>query len=360
MKLSIIVPVYNMAAEDKLIHCLDSLVSQTILDTATENPEDKNGSNVDESSASFEIIAVDDCSTDNSLEILKEYEAKYPNIFHAVHSEKNLHQGGAKNIGIRMAKGEWIGFIDADDWITPDMYEKLIRKAEETGADCVGCDYSLVDHYTFEVGQIEANSEDNQTGVLGDDQKKSMILDSGSLVVKIYKRSMIIENELFFPENIFYEDNAMSNSYLLLNKHYEYIKEPMYYYYQHNTSTVHTITTVRCEDRMEAGRVMISEAKRHGFYEKYKEEIEYKFTLLFYINTLFSYMPGVKHTSLRFVKKMGREMKEYFPSFELNPYYIERTHPEEKKLIHMQQKNTLMFVLYYKLLWFYRKKIRKV
>lgn len=335
MKLSIIVPVYNMAADLKLNHCLDSLVAQTIDD--------------------YEIIGVDDCSTDNSFEILKEYESKYPEKFVAVHSEVNLHQGGAKNIGIRKARGEWIGFIDADDWITPDMYEKLINRAEETGADCVGCDYSMVDHYTFEVGLVDHNSRDDQVGVLDYEKKKSLILDSGSLVVKIYKRKMILDNELFFPENIFYEDNAMSNSYLLLNKHYEYLKEPLYYYYQHDTSTVHTITERRCLDRMEAGRVMISEAERFQLLDDFKPEIEYIFTRMFYSNTLFSYMPGVKKTKCSFVKNLGDEMRKYFPEFQNNPYYIERMHPEEKKLIRMQQKNTVMFVLYYKALHLYRK-----
>ena len=52
-----------------------------------------------------------------------------------------------------MAQGEWIGFIDSDDWVSPDYYEKLLKKAEATGADLVGCDYSLVDHHTFEVGE---------------------------------------------------------------------------------------------------------------------------------------------------------------------------------------------------------------
>lgn len=340
MLLSIIVPVYNMAGESKLNHCLDSLLAQTLKD--------------------YEIIAVDDCSTDNSLQIMKDYEAANPGKFRAIHSEVNLHQGGAKNIGIREAKGDWIGFIDADDWIVPEMYEKLIRKADETGADCVGCDYSLVDRYTFEVGQIDKNSSHDQTGILGNSQKRSLVLDCGSLVVKIYRRSMIIENELFFPENIFYEDNAMSNSYLLLNKHFEYVEEPLYFYYQHEASTVHTITERRCEDRMESGRVMLKEAERHGFIKEFAPEIEYKFTRLFYINTLFSYMPGVKHVKAGFVKKLGAEMKRTFPEFEKNSYYIEKVHPEEKKLIHMQMKNTYFFILYYKLLWFYRKKIRKV
>ena len=335
MLLSIIVPVYNMAADDKLKHCLDSLVNQTISD--------------------YEIIAVDDCSKDESLAIMQEYEAKYPGKFKAIHSEVNKHQGGAKNIGLKIAKGDWIGFIDADDWIAPDMYEQLITKANETGADMVGCDYCLVDEYTFEPGdRIVHNSRHDQTGDIGIEQKRSFVLEGGSLVVKIYRRSMIMDNQLFFPENIFYEDNALGNSYLLLNKHYEYIEKPLYYYYQHDTSTVHTITEERCNDRLEAGRIMISEAKRLGFYDELKPEIEYSFTRMFYINTLFSYMPGVKHTKMSYVKKLGDEMRSYFPEFMNNEYYINSVHPEEKKLIAMQQKSTLKFMIYYKLLWGYR------
>ena len=335
MKLSIIVPVYNMAADGKLEYCLNSLVNQTIED--------------------YEIIAVDDCSTDESLLILKDFENRFPDKFRAVHSEVNKHQGGAKNIGMRLAKGEWIGFIDSDDWIAHDMYEKLIKKAEETGADLVGCDYCLTDEHSMKVGQVVPNNKITQSGVLNDEKRRSLILDGGSLVVKIFKRSMITENELWFPENIFYEDNALGNSYLVLAKHFEYIPQPLYYYYQHDTSTVHTISPTRCEDRMEAGRLMLTEAKRHGYFDDYKPELEYSFTLLFYINTLFTYMAGVKKTSYQFVKTMGKEMRQTFPEFEKNPYYQERTHAEEKKLIRMQQKSTLFFMLYYKLLWAYRR-----
>ncbi len=335
MKLSIIVPVYNMAAEGKLAYCLNSLVNQTIND--------------------YEIIAVDDASTDNSLEILKDFERRFPDRFHAVHSEVNKHQGGAKNIGLKLAKGDWIGFIDSDDWITPDMYERLIRKAEETGADLVGCDYSLVGEHSMKVGQIVPNNKKEQCGLLNKEKRQSLILDGGSLVVKIFRRSMILKNELWFPEDIFYEDNALGNSYLILAKQFEYIDEPLYYYYQHDASTVHTISPKRCEDRMAAGRLMLAEAKKHNFYEEFKPELEYSFTLLFYINTLFTYMAGVEKTKYSFVKAMGKEMKQTFPEFEANPYYQERTHAEEKKLIGMQQKSTLLFMLYYKLLWAYRK-----
>jgi Glycosyltransferases, probably involved in cell wall biogenesis len=335
MKLSIIVPVYNMASDHKLEYCLDSLVNQTVED--------------------YEIIAVDDCSTDNSMEILKEYERRFPEKFRAVHSEVNRHQGGAKNIGLRMAKGEWIGFIDSDDWIRPDMYERLIERAKSTGADLAGCDYCLTDVHSMEVGQIVHNNKKSQSGILNKEKRASLILDGGSLVVKIFRRSMIMEKELWFPEDIFYEDNALGNSYLVLAKHFEYIEEPMYYYYQHDTSTVHKISPKRCEDRMEAGRLMLAEAKRHGYFEELRPELEYSFTLLFYINTLFTYMAGVGKTKYGFVKAMGKEMKETFPEFEKNSYYQERTHAEEKKLIRMQQRSTLFFMLYYKLLWAYRR-----
>ena len=196
MKLSIIVPVYNMASDHKLEYCLDSLVNQTVED--------------------YEIIAVDDCSTDNSMEILKEYERRFPEKFRAVHSEVNRHQGGAKNIGLRMAKGEWIGFIDSDDWIRPDMYERLIERAKSTGADLAGCDYCLTDVHSMEVGQIVHNNKKSQSGILNKEKRASLILDGGSLVVKIFRRSMIMEKELWFPEDIFYEDNALGNSFLVL------------------------------------------------------------------------------------------------------------------------------------------------
>lgn len=313
---------------------MDSLVKQTISD--------------------YEIIAVDDCSTDASLSILRKYEQEYPGKVHVIASPENRKQGGAKNLGLAEAKGDWIGFIDADDWVTADFYERLLRKAEETGADMVGCDYHLTPEHSMKLGQIVPNNKTEQTGILNHEKYASLILDGGSLVVKIYKRHIILDYPNRFPEGIFYEDNAISNSWMLRAKHFSYLPEPLYYYYQHENSTVHTITQKRCEDRMQAARVMVEEAKQFGFLEEYYAEIESSFTTLFYVNTLFSYMAGVKRKSYRFVKAMGREMRKTFPDFEQNRYYLQRVHEEERKLIAMQQRSTLYFMFYYKLLWTYR------
>ena len=95
MKLSIIVPVYNMAHDGILEFCLDSLLNQTVDD--------------------LEIIAVDDKSTDDSLKVLREYEDKNPGKVRVIASPENRRQGGAKNLGLLAAKGEWLGFVDSDD-----------------------------------------------------------------------------------------------------------------------------------------------------------------------------------------------------------------------------------------------------
>lgn len=339
MTLSIIVPVFNMAAEGKLEYCLDSLVNQTITD--------------------YEIIAVDDCSTDNSLEILRSYEVSYSSKFKVIASPVNRKQGGAKNLGLEQAKGDWIGFIDSDDWVTPDFYEKLLRSAEETGADIAGCDYHLTYEHSMKIGQVVHNNKPEQAGSLNKEKYRSLILDSGSLVVKIYKRHIIFDYPNRFPEHIFYEDNAISNSWMLRAKRFAYLQEPLYYYYQHDTSTVHTITKERCEDRMEAARVMVREAREFNFLEEYYPEIESSFTTLFYVNTLFSYMAGVKKKEFGFIRELGKEMKETFPGFMENPYYQERVHEEERRLIRMQMKSTLYFMIYYQLLWSYRKLRKK-
>ena len=182
--------------------------------------------------------------------------------------------------------------------------------------------------------------------------------------LKIYKRNIVLGNKTagpdgkidVFPEDIFYEDNAVSNTWMLRVKHFEYIEEPLYFYYQHDASTVHTVSKKNLEDRMTAGRQILSEAKENGYLERYKDEIEFMYTVLFYVNTLFSAMPKRMHIEdcYNFTKKMGAEMKRAFPDFQDNPYYKERIHTEEKKLIGMQMKSHLLFYVYYRLLWMYR------
>ena len=122
IKVSVIVPVYNV--EKYIDKCLDSLVNQTLKD--------------------IEIIVVNDGSPDNSQKIIDKYVKKYPNKVKSFIKE-NGGQGSARNLGMEYAKGEYISFVDSDDWIDFDALEKMYDLAKKEKSDIVICD--MIDHY---------------------------------------------------------------------------------------------------------------------------------------------------------------------------------------------------------------------
>lgn len=120
-KVSIIMPVYNVSRY--LRNCLDSIVAQTMED--------------------IELIVVNDGSTDDSLSILKEYEVQYPEWMH-VYTTENRGVSHARNYGIERASGEYLLFVDSDDFVEPEICEKLYEKAAQDNNDVVICRYNDV------------------------------------------------------------------------------------------------------------------------------------------------------------------------------------------------------------------------
>lgn len=116
-KVSIIVPVYNVV--DYLSDCLESLVKQTLDD--------------------IEIICVNDGSTDSSLIVLEKYEKQYD--FIKIINQRNKGLASARNVGIAAAKGEYLGFVDSDDWIDMEFYEKLYEAARRHNTDIAAAKY---------------------------------------------------------------------------------------------------------------------------------------------------------------------------------------------------------------------------
>jgi glycosyltransferase involved in cell wall biosynthesis len=334
-KLSVIVPVYNMAAEGKLQYCLESLMAQEM--------------------DGLEVVAVDDCSTDESLQILREFGERYPKIVRVIALPENRKQGGAKNEGLRHARGKWIGFVDSDDWVSRDCYRKLLACAKETGADVVGCAYSLVHAHTMVPGTPVFNNDDDQTGVLDEEKHRRLIVRPGSMVIKIYDHQVIKDHQLDFPEGIFYEDNVAGSVWSLYFKHFEMVKDTLYFYYQHKGSTVHGVNWERCLDRMKAGELLVEEFEKRGVLDTYRSEVEYRFTELYYQNTLFSYMQGVRVPSLKKAGLLKKGIMRYFPSYHENPYYKAWTGAEEQKFMALQKKSNIGFYVYYQLKWAVRK-----
>lgn len=335
-QLSIIVPVYNMAGDGKLNYCLDSLINQTITD--------------------YEIITVDDKSTDNSLEILRNYEMRYPDLIRVVESEENGRQGAARNKGIRIAKGDYLCFIDSDDWVLPDTYECAVKKALETGADAVGFDMCIVhEHTMIPTEQISCNTPD-QVGITDHAKRASLLLKIGSCCTKIYKREFFIDPPFAFPEKIAYEDNAASADIAMRIKHFEHIPEVKYFYYQHADSTTHKITQKSIDDRLTAMRIMLESAKKWNALDEFHNEFEFLYARNFYATTLFSYMQSDLKQSMSYIRNLGREVKAEFPNFMSNSAFLDTLDAEQKKWLSLQQKSTFLFYIYYKLKKFYRMK----
>ncbi len=329
LELSVIVPVYNMAKDGNLEYCINSLVRQTL--------------------QSMEIVAVDDASTDNSLEILREFEKKYPGRVKVVASPENRRQGGARNLGLKAATGRYIGFMDADDWVVEDLYERMVERAKSTGADIVGTDMCRVYEHTMVPTEREACNFPNQVGVLDHEKRKEFMLRFGPLGTKIYAREIFFEKDFSFPEHISYEDNAAFIEIVMRAKHFEHIPEANVFYYQHGDSTTHSIDLKKCQDRMEAMRIMLRHAKANGALEEYRDVVEFHFGILFYRNTLFTYMQGDFKKDKKFLRKLGEEMLEAFPDFRQNHYYNEIVNDYEQKLINLHLKSTFRFMMIYKL-----------
>jgi len=334
MKLSIIVPFYNMEAEGKLKYCMDSLVGQTFRD--------------------MEILAVDDCSRDGTFALLQQYAAAWPGLVRALRTPENRKQGGARNLGLEQAAGEWIGFMDGDDWAAPDMYEKLLRKAEETGADMVGCDLHETHEHSMKLGRIVNANTMDQTGVLDREKYKKLMLNPCSMVIKIYKKEVIDKYRLRFPEGMFYEDNCAGPIWMLHFTHFEKVEEPLYYYYQDPASTTHLISGQKCRDRMKAGQMLVDECRKYGFYEPYREELEFAFTKLYYVNTLFTCIL-VKHVDMGLLEELKRGILKEFPGFQENRYFRESYDREQKRLIGLHMRSGRLLLLYYRLLTGYRR-----
>lgn len=221
VKISIVIPIYN--AEDHLQRCVDSVLNQT----------EKN----------IEIILVDDGSKDNSIEICKNYlnQDKRVQLIH----QENSGVSAARNRGIEQACGEYIGFIDSDDWIEPNMYECLLREANQASADIVICDARTV----YEDGKIQADTITQLSGnqiLQKSEFTPSLLLEmAGSAWRCIYKNhryndKLQKQKTILFPLGVKFSEDRIFNLYAFgqANK-ICYIKKAFYNRYMNEKSTVH-------------------------------------------------------------------------------------------------------------------------
>lgn len=230
-KISIIVPIYNV--EKYLSRCLDSLLFQTFKD--------------------FEIIAINDGSTDSSGSILDEYAKKHNEIV-AIH-KKNNGVSSARNDGLQKAKGAYIGFVDPDDWIEERMYEVLYLTAEQEQADIVMCSYIR----EFGTHSREKNFNEADKSKYIDEELKTKILRRligpiekevsnpeyldawGTVWSKLYKSELIKQNKLEFVDlkEIGSNEDTLFNIQVFYHANsFVFLNQPLYHYWRVNETSV--------------------------------------------------------------------------------------------------------------------------
>lgn len=308
IKVSIIVAVYN--SEEFLEDCIKSLVNQTLKD--------------------IEIIIVNDASPDKSQDIIDRWKQEDERIVSIVNSQ-NMYCGYTTNIGIKQARGKYVGFLAGDDFDDPGLFQTLIDHSDGMTADLVMED-SLYYYYSDNKKQIHTFLNE---GMSLQEIKKKMVAHGGSNVAPwIIRRDFLVDNNLFFAEGIFFEDNPIVPIWIMLANKINTVHQAHYYYRQNPDSQIHKKDNPRVFDRIVSAKLFWKNVHEYHVYDDWKEEIDYNFFRVFVFNTLLNVLNTFKHLPLR---KLRDIVQEYHliagNDIKANKYYISRKWTHDEKII---------------------------
>ncbi len=280
-KISVIVPVYNV--EKYLSKCLDSILAQDFDD--------------------FEIIAVDDGSTDSSGNIVDDYSTRYPERIRAIHQE-NAGLGGARNTGIENAKGEYIAFIDSDDTILPEFLSSLYGEIEKTGAEIAVC--NLIDTYTDgRFGKVQGVNNMEINRLISARDNDNVFTVTPSACNKLFKLSLFIDNNIRFPSRVWYEDLRTTYKLFPFATGLAFTHKPLYQYYLREGSIMRNPNIERNREIIDAIEDLISFYKANDLYDMFYKELEFLATQHVFWET------SVRILKITKKHKLLSELKEY-------------------------------------------------
>lgn len=207
--ISVIVPIFNV--ESYLDECLDSIINQTYQD--------------------IEILCIDDCTLDNSINVVKKY-MRLDSRIRLINHEENRGLGGARNTGIREAKGEYIAFVDSDDKLEEDMLEKCYKAITTNDVDAVVCGLVRLFGENDTSPHTAFHQLQNPTSRVYHiaDHKERLTNMWPSAWNKLYKASIIREFACKFPEKLLYEDHYFFYNYFAHVNSFYYINDALYIY----------------------------------------------------------------------------------------------------------------------------------
>lgn len=302
--ISIIIPCYNV--EKYIDRCFDSLLHQTI------------------GFEKLEIIMVDDCSTDHTWDKLTAIEAKYPESVMIIHCDENGRQGRARNIGIQYASAPYVGFVDSDDWVEPDMYEKLYQKMEAYECDIIICQFWRDTACYGQEPAPKLTGEADRILKIDSVEKRKILIACKSIgyVVwdKLYTREFLLHNNIFFPERLAYEDHFFSTLLHFYVTRVYILEERLYHYCVNPASTVLSRNAAHHFDVLTVDKMMWEECEKRGFMTVYRKELEFQFLTLCYLLALKAISLRLTESPYDFFLELKKETIKRVPNYHNNPY----------------------------------------
>ena len=289
IKVSVIVPVYNV--EPYLDKCLNSLGNQTLKD--------------------IEVIVVNDDSPDNSAKIISKYEKLFPTI--KGYKKKNGGVSDARNFGIEKATGEYIAFVDGDDYVTYDMYEKMYNKAKSGNFDVVVCDLNYVydnDRFVYVSSKIEHDT----TNI-----KKTYVNMYPCVWNKIYKRSLF-DKDVRFKKGVWFEDVDFLYKIFPYIKTIGVVKKALNQYVQRPGSITKTFDK-RLYNYIDNFNDLIVFYQERGLYDDYHLELEYCYVRYLYATFIKQATNFDSKEYEHAVNTAIKAVKGHFPKYRKNKYF---------------------------------------
>lgn len=312
-RITIIIPCYNVEAF--IDRCMQSVEKQTL------------------GMEAFQIILVDDGSTDCTMDRLISWQARYPFQVQIVHNNRNRRQGTCRNIGLKRATCEYIGFVDADDWLEPDMYEKMISVADIGKCDVVHCDCGRDKEFKYWktiqekcTGRLDRLISIDHAGDRGRMIASNLL---GTYVVtKLYRKSFLEQNAMSFPEQVIFEDIYWMG---LLNCYAEKIgivEERLYHYYMNPESVSRIRNREQNRDIMQVNRMLWKEYQRRGLLQsEFATALSYEMLCTYYLTTVKMIFLRYDEIPYDMFYETQHDIMEMIPDFASNPYISDYTKP---------------------------------
>lgn len=304
-EISVIIPIYHPRKEyiDRL---LDSIVRQTI---GVEK---------------LEVILVSDGdNTEETRNMLSFWEEKYPNNFLIIYYDENQKPGYARTLGIEYAHGEYVAFADQDDWLSLEMYRVLLEKAKEFSCEITG-GFSTRDrdYVRPEIERVYTGGEEVLWDIQDSEIRKDFLRNGkiGGYWCSIYLRSFLLDNNIYFPAGVTYDDNFFRDLCLYYVKRMLIVGEYFYHWYANEESISTKDNGTTYFDRLQVELLWMNALKERGFFELYHDEIEIAFLELYFFNTMHAFFWHLNYIPYDVYLEMCKTVQAEFPTYRSNPY----------------------------------------